>query len=115
MSEMKKKYWDGNINYIIRLYFYSQRGLALFNEFRYVFLLIFGIYMTLKLTNPVYIVGMFIVSIPVLCFFGWLAVHKIAKVVDWLNVEFSTHWGRYGYELQERQNNILSDILKKLG
>lgn len=110
----KKLYWDGKTNKAIRFYFYSQRGLALFNEFRYLFMVIFGVYVILKLNNPLLFVLMFLISIPILCFFGWLAVHKIAKVIDWLNIEFSTHWGRYGYELQERQNRILEEIRDKL-
>lgn len=107
----KNIYWDGNSNKFIRYYFYSQRGLALFNEFRYLFMVIFGVYFALKLNNPIWFVLMFVVSVPILCFFGWLSVHKIAKVVDWLNIEFSTHWGRYGYELQERQIKLLEEIL----
>jgi hypothetical protein len=107
-------YWNGNQNKAIRYYFYSQRGLALFNEFRYLFMLIFGVYFALKLSNIFWFVLMFLVSIPVLCFFGWLSVHKIAKVIDWLNVEYSTHWSKYGYELQETQNNLLRKILDKL-
>ena len=34
----KEKHWDGSKNKAIRLYFYQQRGLALFNELRYLIL-----------------------------------------------------------------------------
>lgn len=110
MEDLKEKYWDGNANKIIRYYYYSQRGLALFNEFRYVFMLIFGVYITLKLQNPLWLVGMFLISIPILIGVGWVAVHHVSKVVDWLSIEFSTHWGRYTYDLQEQQNRILTEI-----
>lgn len=113
-EDLKKKYWDGKHNELIRYYYYSQRGLALFNEFRYVFMVIFGIYLALKLSNPLWLVAMFAVSLPLLIGIGWLAVHKISKVVDWLNVEFATHWGRYTYTLQENQNKILQEILEEL-
>lgn len=93
--------WQGTINKIIRYYFYVQRGLMLFNEFRYLFMLIFGAYYTLKLTNYAWLVAMFFASIPVLILAGWSSVHKIGHVVDWLNIEFSTHWGRYQFKLLE--------------
>ncbi len=108
----KKKYYEGTQNKIIRYYFYSQRGLGLFNEFRYVFMLIFGIYITFKLTNPLWLVGMFAVSLPALILIGYIAVHHVGKVVDFLNVQFSTHWTRYQFELQE---NILKELKKLNG
>lgn len=110
----KELYWHGRTNKFIRLYFYSQRGLALFNEFRYVFMLIFGLYVILKLSNPIWIFVMFLVICPILVVVGWIQVHRMAKVIDWLNIEFASHWSRYGYELQERQNKILTGILKSV-
>lgn len=109
-SEDKKMYWDGGSNKAIRYYFYSQRGLALFNEFRYLFMIIFGAYVLMKLNNPVWLLVMFVISCPLLCLFGWLQVHKMAKVMDWLNVEFSTFWTRYSFDLQERQVKAVEEI-----
>jgi len=110
----KGLYWNGTKNKFIRYYFYSQRGLALFNEFRYLFMLIFGLYLMLKLSNPVWLLVMFLVSLPLLIWAGWLQVHVIAKVVNWLDVEFATHWTRYSYELQERQVKALEEINRKV-
>jgi len=78
------------------------------------FMLIFGVYYTLKLTNPLWLVGMFAISFPLLCAFGWMQVHHIAKVVDWLNIEFSTYWSRYQFELQERIVKALENIDDKI-
>lgn len=113
-EDLKKLYWDGTQNKIIRYYYYSQRGLDLFNAFRYVFMLIFAIYLALKLQNPLWLVVMFAVSLPLLIGLGWLAVHKVSKVVDWLSIEFATHWGRYTYTLQEDQNGLLRRILRNM-
>ena len=110
-DENRKQYWDGKKNKIIRLYFYTQRGLLLFNEFRYVFMLIFGLYVVLKLSNPIWFLIMFAIIIPVLIVAGWMQVHHMARVINWLDVEFASFWTRYGYELQERQNKILNQIL----
>ncbi len=113
-SNLKKKYWEGNTNKTIRYYFYSQRGLALFNEFRYLFMLIFGIYITFKLTNPIYLVGMFLISTPLLILVGYVSVHHVSKVMDWLSIEFSTHFSRYSYTLLENQLKRLDEILDEL-
>lgn len=104
------RYWNGSENKLIRFYFYSQRGLALLNEGRYLVMGVFALYYTLKLTNPIWLVGMFVVAVPVLIVLGWVAVHRVGKVVDWLNVQFSTHWGRYQYTLLETQVDLLKEI-----
>lgn len=99
--EDKEKYWHGAKNRSIRLYFYTQRGLALLNEARYLIMGVFALYYTLKLDNPALMVAMFMVAVPVLIFLGWLSVNHMGKVIDWLNIQFSTHWGRYQYTLLE--------------
>ncbi len=112
----KRSYWDGRTNYSIRLYFYIQRGLALLNEFRYLIFSVMALYALLKLNNPWYMVGMFLFSIPILLVLGWMFVHKMAKVMDFLNVQFSTHFSRYSVELQEQileSINKLNELIKK--
>lgn len=94
-------YWDGFKNKAIRFYFYVQRGLALLNEARYLIMGIFALYYTLRLDNPFILVGMFAIAIPVLIILGWLSVHHIGKVIDWLNIQYSTHFSRYQITLLE--------------
>lgn len=103
------EYWNGNKNKAIRYYFYMSRGLDLFNNFRYVFLTIFGIYFTLKLKNAMWLLAMFGFSIPLLMVIGYYSVHHVGKVIDWLNVKFSTHFGMLQITLLEE----IRDELKK--
>lgn len=112
-ENQKKDYWNGSKNKMIRYYFYSQRGLALFNEFRYLFMLIFGIYYTLKLTNPIWLVVMVLVSVPSLILIGFYSVHYVGKVIDFLNVQFSTHWTKYQFQLYEQILIELQKLNKK--
>lgn len=113
MSNKEIEYWDGNKNKFIRYYFYMSRGLDLFNNFRYVFLTIFGIYYTLKLKNAMWLITMFGISIPFLMFIGYWSVHHVGKVIDWLNIKFSTHFGMMQIDLlteirdavRDRKNN----------
>ena len=107
-------HWHGVGNKMIRWYFYAQRGLALVNEFRYIAIAIAGIYFVLKLSNPLWMVAMFVIFLPILVFFGWLQVNKMAKVMDWLGVQFASYWGRYSFDLQERQVKAIESIDNKI-
>lgn len=110
----RKQNWDGAKNKSVRMYFYCQRGLALINEFRYVIMTIFGVYMLLKLNNPWIMVAMFVVIVPILIVLGWMQVHHMAKVMNWLDVEFASFWSRYGFELSERSVKALESIDSKI-
>lgn len=111
MSEIddpkKHEYWIGWQNKLIRYFYYLNRGVDIFNQFKYLFALIFGIYFTFKLKNPMLILVMSAISLPLLMIFGYLQTHKIGKVNDWLGVKFSTFYGKYNFEL-------LKEILKEL-
>jgi hypothetical protein len=113
-KENKSAYWDGPKNKSIRYFYYSQRGLDTFNQFRYLLMAIFGLYLLLKLSNPLWLVLMFCVSLPALIFVGYVTVHHINKVVDWLNIEFATYWTRYSFDLQERQVKAVESIDDKI-
>ncbi len=97
----KSLFWDGTENKLIRFYFYAQRGLSLLNEARYLLIGTFALYYTLRLDNPIFLVLIFLVAVPVLIALGWLSVHRMGKVIEWLNIQYSTHWGRYQYTLLE--------------
>lgn len=113
-EENHAKYWQGNRNKSIRYWFYISRGLDLFNNFRYVFMLIFGVYYTLKLHNYSWLIIMFVVIVPILGAIGYASVHHMGKVIDWLNVKFSTHYANYTYELMEQQVDLLEELNGRL-
>ncbi|NJO00409.1 MAG: hypothetical protein HC880_00840 [Bacteroidia bacterium] len=106
-NDKHDQYWKGRRNKAIRFYFYTQKGLSLLNEFRYLIMTILAVYALLKLDNPLYMVLMFFGSVPVLIALGWLAVHKIDKVIEYLNIQYATHWSRYQVDLQEQ---ILAEL-----
>ena len=111
---MGESYWDGSKNKAIRWYFYSQRGLALFNEFRYLLMLIFGLYVLLKIQNPVWLVVMFLGCVPILVVCGWFQVNHMAKVINWLDVKYGSHWTLKSMEWQERSVKALEEINVKI-
>lgn len=114
MLNNKQKYWDGNINKICRYWFYILRGLDTFNQFKYLIGAIFALYWMLKLENPIIFVVIFIMCIPILFIAGYYHVHYVGKVIDWLNIEYSSHWSRYSFELSERNVRALESIDKKI-
>lgn len=87
------EHWTGTKNKLIRYYFYCNKGLDTFNQFRYVIMAVFGIYYTLHLHAPILLLVMLAVSIPILTIIGYYCVHHINKVTDYLNTQFGTYYG----------------------
>ena len=50
--------WTGAKNKFIRYYFYINTGLNVFNNFKYLAAAIFGIYWTMHLRNPIWLLTM---------------------------------------------------------
>lgn len=114
MDKNREKYWNGAENKAIRYWFYIMRGLDIFNQFKYLVAAIFAIYWMLKLNNPIVLVLIFLGCLPVLFIIGWYSINRMGKVIDWLSVEFSSHWSRYSFELQERSVKAVESINNKI-
>ena len=117
MNGADPQYWDGRENKSIRLFFYCQRGVGLINEFRNVFFIIIGAYFSLKINLPIWMgavimLGMFLISIPILIVAGWFSVHRMGKVIDYLNVKFSTHYAKEQFEIFKGMYSELKEINK---
>lgn len=110
----EEEYLKGKTNLFIRVYFYLSNGMAVANEFRNVLLGIVALYIALKLANPLWMVGMFGVAIPVLTVIGYYNVHKMSKVKEWLTIKFSTHYGIQQFDYIKRQCELLEAINFKL-
>ena len=101
------EHWLGTKNKLIRYYFYINTGLNVFNNFKYLVAVIVGLYWTMHLHQPWWLLIMFILSISVLGIVGYYSIHHINKVIDWLNVKFGSHYGIYQIKLlEEIRNNI---------
>lgn len=111
--EHRKNYWDGHRNKLIRYYFYIQKGLALLNEFRYLIMAVMATYALLKLDNPWMMPLMFAGSIPILLILGYISVHYMSTVMDFLGIQFGTHFGRRSVELQEETLAVLKELQKE--
>ena len=120
MSEFKKieaylpEYWEGKTNQIVRLWVYLNRGLDVANQLKYVIAGILALYVILKFTNPVWIVVMFVVSLPILTFIGRWHLYKAAKPQEYITTIKGSVIGYNNYNMQIRVVELLEQILKKL-
>ena len=105
------QYTKGIKSLMIRCYFYIEQGLNVLNMFRNLFLGIFGLYITLKFTNYMYMVAMVFGSLPILAIVGYYSVHKINKTKEWLNIKFSTHYAMKTFDYNKDTAESLKKIL----
>jgi hypothetical protein len=113
-KEYMKTYDKGVLNHTVRAWFYLKNGLNLINEFKYLFAGIFALYYTFKLDDYRLMVLLFAISVPILTYVGWFYTHKMAKALEWTGMVFSSYFGRYQVDLNEKQAELLGEILSEL-
>ncbi len=104
------EYLKGTQNWLIRAYFYCSNGLAVLNEFRNMLLGIFALYFALKLTNYLYLIAMTMVGTVILTLVGYVVVHKVARVKEWLGIRFGSHFAIKSYDYTIDNNKLLKEI-----
>ena len=109
-AQYKKTYDKGFFNHSIRAWFYLQRGLSLMNEFKYLVAGILALYYTLKLDSFWYLIGIFVVAIPILVIVGYFHTHKMARALDWTSIIFSSYFSRYNIDIAEKNIELLQEI-----
>lgn len=114
IDEYVPQYWEGRKNILIRYYIYALKGLGQVNEFKYLAAGILATYYTLKFTNPIWMLWIFSISIPVLIIIGRWQLHKVSKVTEWVNTQFGSVNGYNGYNMQIEQIELLEKILEQL-
>lgn len=112
MSE--EEYLKGWKNWLIRGYFYLLNGVNAVSDFRNIGLAIFGLYITLKLTNPLAMALMFLGSVVILTPTGYFMVHKVSRVKEWLNTKFGSHYAIKNFDFVQAQYETLLRIEKLL-
>lgn len=110
MKEEDKKYLLGKENWLIRMYSYLNAGVGILNNFRNLFLGIFALYIILKLDNYFWLVAMAVPSVIILTLIGRYNTHTLSKVLEWLGMRFSTHYGIKTFDFNEKQTELLQQI-----
>lgn len=106
--------YTGKQTLLIKVYFYITSGVGIINDFRNIFLGLFALYFTFKLTDPWILGILFLISLPILGILGYINVHKISKVKEWLSTKYGSHYTMEQYKLSKRQVEVLEEISKKL-
>lgn len=101
-------------NYLIKFWFYLNNGNIVTGNFKSLFLGIIALYFTLKLTSPLLMVIMFLVSIPILTIIGYYNIHHVAKISDQLATKYGTHYGIKQFEFIEKQTQLLQELVDLL-
>lgn len=109
-----EEYWEGNQNIINRYWTYLKKGLDLITEARYLIISILGGYAVLKLTNPLWLVAMFVVSIPILTVVGRWYLIKVSKAQEFVTTVKGSVLGYKPYNLAVKQTELLEKILTEL-
>jgi len=109
---LKEKYWDGKWNRIVRHYFYIKKGVEEFNFFRYIILSVGIIYAYFNFTNLWLFPIMLFCCLPCLDLTGYISVHRVDKVMEFLQVRYATHYSHYNIEIQEHQKSDLKEMRK---
>lgn len=109
-----EEYADSKETGGVKIYFYISKGVSIVNEFKNLFMLIFGLYFALKLSSWWWLVIMFLISLPILLLIGWVVVHKMAKIMEWLSIKHGTHYAIRQFTMQEEVLRNLEEINKKL-
>lgn len=109
-GQYDESFMHGMENRGIRYYYYLNTGLNILNQFRNLLLGIFGLYVILKLENPVFLVLMFLLCLPVLTTIGYYNVHRMNKVLEWVGMRFSSHYAIRQFNYNQGQYDILCTI-----
>ena len=104
-------YWEGKQNIVNRYWTYLKKGLDLITEARYLIISILGGYAVLKLTDPLWLVAMFGVSIPILTVVGrWYLIH-VSKAQEFVTTVKGSVLGYKPYNISVENLEIQREIL----
>jgi hypothetical protein len=109
-----KIYSNSLLDKAIKEFFYICEGLAIFDKFKNLVLVIFAAYFFLKFNNYWYLPLMFIICLPIFRLFGWFNVNYMKKIIDYLNTKFGSHYGIQMFDYTKGSYEVLKNIEKKL-
>ena len=114
IEEQMPEFWEGNQNMLVRYWTYLHRGLDLINQAKYWIAGVIAMYVMFKLSNPLWMAVMFILSTPVLIIVGRWHLYKASKPQEFIIAQKGTVLGYKPYNMQIRQLELLEEILKEL-
>lgn len=121
-ANSEKRFMQGKINLLIRLYYYFQEGVNQLNSVRtlgYALIGIAGVFAVSQSEANYWgiIIAVGLISIPIFVVAGYLWVKRGRKSTEYFALKYTSTYGKYGVQMQERQMQLLEEIneeIKKL-
>ena len=122
ITSLGEKYWEGRENFFIRYFTYMERGLGVFNQFKYYIALPYATYYTFEFMKdyagalfwiPLMILG----GLPILVIIGRYQLQKMNKTTEYVNTISGSIFQYKPMQLSIEQVQLLTEIrdsLKKL-
>ena len=116
IDTLGQKYWEGRENLFIRYWTYLDRGLDMFNQFKYYigFPLVAAAFIPFLEGKTPWLVALTIVGLPILILAGRYKLHKINKTTEYVNAISGSIFQYKPMELSIEQVNLLKEISNKL-
>jgi hypothetical protein len=113
-ESFKPEYWEGPSNIFVRYWVYLSRGLDFINQAKYLIVGILALYAILKLTDPLWMIAMFVVSIPVLTILGHWQLYKVSKTQEFVTTTKGSVLGYTSYNINVKTLETLQEIKELL-
>lgn len=108
---------DGWVNLLLRFYYYVQEGMQQLNGLRtigYALIGLAGVFAVAQSGKYWILVLIGLASIPSLGLLGWLWVTRGKKSIEYYQVRYTSTYGRYQIEMQEKQIEQQAKIIELL-
>ncbi len=113
--DVRRDYYEGRLNKVVRTYWYLDLGLELVNKFKYIVAGILALAVILQVENSLkWIVTIFFIALPILTVAGYLWARFGVRVVEYLDLKLATHFGQYSIKLQEKQLEVMEDLTREI-
>jgi hypothetical protein len=118
ITGLGEKYWEGKENFFIRYFTYMERGLGVFNQFKYYIALPFATYYTFEFMKaygslfwiPLMIIG----GLPILIIVGRYQLQKMNKTTDYVNTITGSIFQYKPMQMSIEQVKYLKEIRDEL-
>ena len=115
----EKRYYQGWINKVFRLFFYFQDGLGQIGALKTIayFLIGFGLIFKVDQSNYLLLALIGLSSTPFIIWLGFVMITRGNKSMDYFKIKHASTYSKYGVELAERniqQNDEIIQLLTKL-
>jgi hypothetical protein len=115
-SNSEKRYYEGNLNKSFRIYAYFQEGLNHVGQFKTIayFLIGFGLIFNVSQENYGLLALLGLGVSPIILLLGYIMKMRGNKSLEYFNIRSLSPYGKYGVQLNERQMQLLEEILKEI-